>query len=131
MSLQAVALVGIGGAAGSVARYLLSSWTMQAADMPKFPLGTFAVNLLGCLLIGACAGLAERFAWFGSDVRLLLMTGLLGGFTTFSAFGLETLQLLRRGEWLVAGGYVAGSVVLGVAAVWLGHRLLAGHAPLA
>ena len=128
MSLQAIALVGLGGAAGSIARYLLSSWTMQAADAPKFPLGTFAVNLVGCLLAGVLAGLLERHAWLDEQARLLLMVGLLGGFTTFSAFGLETFQLLRRGEWLVAGGYVAGSVLLGLALVWLGYRLSAAGA---
>lgn len=128
-SLQSLLLVGFGGAVGSIARYLLSTWTMQAAGMPKFPLGTFAVNLVGCLLVGVCAGLAERFAWFDADARLLLMVGLIGGFTTFSAFGLETVHLLRRGEWLVASGYVGGSVLLGVAAVLLGLWLAAPGQP--
>jgi fluoride exporter len=123
VSLHAVLLVAAGGAVGSVARYLLSTWTMQAAGMPKFPLGTFAVNLAGCLLAGVLAGLAERHAWFDVDTRLLLMVGLLGGFTTFSAFGIETAYLLRRGEWLLACGYVGGSVVLGIAAVLLGLRI--------
>ena len=121
-------LVGIGGGAGSIARYLLSTWTMHAAAPAKFPLGTFVVNLLGCLLAGVLAGLAERHAVFDAQVRLLLMVGVLGGFTTFSAFGLETAQLLRRGEWLVATGYVGGSVLLGIAAVLLGLWLAGGNA---
>lgn len=124
-SFQAVLLVAAGGAAGSVARYLLSIWTLQAAGMPKFPLGTFAVNIVGCLLAGMLAGMAERHAWFDVDTRLLLMVGLLGGFTTFSALGLETAYLLRRGEWLLASGYVGGSMVLGIAAVLLGLWLVA------
>ncbi len=119
-ALHPLLLVGAGGAVGSIARYLLSTWTMQAADAPRFPLGTFVVNVVGCLLVGVCAGLAERLAWFDADARLLLMVGLLGGFTTFSAFGLETVQLLRRGEWLVASGYVGGSVLIGIAAVFAG-----------
>lgn len=121
-------LVGIGGGVGSVARYLLSTWTMHAAAPAKFPLGTFVVNLLGCLLAGVLAGLAERHAVFDAQVRLLLMVGVLGGFTTFSAFGLETAQLLRRGEWLVATGYVGGSVLLGIGAVLLGLWLAGGNA---
>jgi len=125
MTLQGIALVGLGGAFGSIARYLLSVWTMQAGGFPKFPLGTFVVNLIGCLLAGMLAGIVERHAPFDEQVRLLLMVGVLGGFTTFSAFGLETVQLLRRGEWLVASGYVGGSVLLGLAAVLLGLRLTA------
>lgn len=124
-SLHALLLVASGGAVGSLARYLLSQWTMQAAGVPKFPLGTFAVNIIGCLLAGVLAGLAERHAWFDAGTRLLLMVGLLGGFTTFSAFGIETAQLLRRGEWLLATGYVGGSVLLGIAAVLLGIWLAA------
>ncbi|WP_243720491.1 fluoride efflux transporter CrcB [Luteimonas aestuarii] len=124
-SFHALLLVAAGGTAGSVARYMMSVWTMQAAGMPKFPWGTFAVNLTGCLLAGLLAGLAERHAWFDADTRLLLMVGLLGGFTTFSAFGVETAYLLRRGEWLLASGYVGGSVLLGIAAVLLGVWLVA------
>ena len=124
MSLQALALVGLGGAAGAIARYLVAGWTMAAAAPQKFPLGTFAVNLAGCLLAGLLAGLAGRHpGWLSPDLRLLLFVGVLGGFTTFSAFGLETAHLLRRGEWLVAAGYAGGSVVLGIAAVWIGLRM--------
>lgn len=116
-------LVGLGGAFGSICRYLLSTWLMTSVAPGRFPLGTFAVNLVGCLLVGVFAGLAQRHAWIDADLRLLLVVGALGGFTTFSAFGLETVQLLRRGEWLVAGGYVGGSVLLGIAAVILGWKL--------
>ena len=97
---------------------------MQAATPQKFPLGTFAVNLLGCLAAGQQAGWAGRHPGVLSpELRLLLLVGVLGGFTTFSAFGLETAQLLRRGDWLVAGGYVGGSGLLGLALVLLGFRL--------
>ncbi|TWT22386.1 fluoride efflux transporter CrcB [Luteimonas marina] len=126
MTLQGIALVGLGGAFGSIARYLLATWTMQAVAPQKFPLGTFVVNLAGCLVAGLLAGLAERWSgWLTADLRLLLFVGVLGGFTTFSAFGLETAQLLRRGEWLVASGYVGGSVLLGLVAVLLGLKLTA------
>lgn len=128
-TLHPLLLVGAGGAAGAIARYLLSTWTMQVADAPRFPLGTFIVNVLGCLLVGLCAGFAARLAWFDDDARLLLMVGLLGGFTTFSAFGLEAVQLLRRGEWLIASSYVGGSVPLGIAAVFAGLWLAGAQAP--
>lgn len=88
----------------------------------KFPWGTFTVNLLGCLVIGLLSGLAEKFDWLSPSLRLFLLTGLLGGFTTFSAFGLETVFLLRRGEVLLAAAYAAASVLLCIAAVWLGLR---------
>lgn len=123
MTPLGIALVGLGGAAGAVARYLLGHWTTDAAAPQAFPLGTFVVNLTGCLAVGLLAGLAERHpGWLSPDLRLLLFVGLLGGFTTFSAFGLETVQLLRRGDWLLAAGYAGGSVLLGLAAVWLGLR---------
>ena len=122
-ALPPVLLVGVGGAAGSIARYLVSTWTMQAAGSPKFPLGTLAVNLIGCLLAGMLAGWVERTPLFDEHTRLLLMVGVLGGFTTFSSFGLETAQLIRRGDWLVASGYVGSSLLLGLAAVLLGLRL--------
>ena len=82
------------------------------------------MNLAGCLAAGLLAGFVERHPdALSAEARLLLFVGLLGGFTTFSAFGLETAQLLRRGEWLVASGYVGGSVLLGLALVLLGLRL--------
>jgi CrcB protein len=122
MTANAVFLVGIGGFAGSVARYLLGGWLLHHTAQERFPWSTFAVNVAGCLVIGVLAGLAERHSMFGPNLRLFLFTGLLGGFTTFSAFGLETLFLLRRGEPWVAAAYVAGSVLLGLAAVWIGLR---------
>jgi CrcB protein len=90
----------------------------------RFPYSTFAVNILGCLVIGLLAGLVERYELFGQGTRLFLFTGLLGGFTTFSAFGLDAIFLVRRGELLVAALYAGASVVLGVTAVWLGLKLI-------
>ena len=80
------------------------------------------MNVSGCLLMGLLSGLAERLEWFTPQTRLLLLTGLLGGFTTFSAFGLETVHLLRRGDVWTSVLYAAGSVVLCVAAVWVGTK---------
>jgi len=124
--VKALMLVALGGGFGAVCRYLVSIALMRGA-VNGFPFGTLGVNLLGCLLIGVWAGLAARHAWLEGDLRLLLVTGVLGGFTTFSAFGLESLNLIRRGELLLAGMYLGGSVVLGLGLVALGWWLSAGR----
>jgi CrcB protein len=114
--------VGLGGFAGAVARYLLGGWVLHHTLSAKFPWSTFAVNILGCLAIGVLSGLAERLDWFTPPMRLLLLTGLLGGFTTFSAFGLETVHLLRRGELWIAASYALASVLACTLAVWIGMK---------
>lgn len=115
-------LVGIGGFAGAAARHLVGGWLLAASTQHRFPLGTLAVNVAGCALIGLFAALAEHLPALNGSARLLLVTGVLGGFTTFSAFGLETVLMLRRGDAMLATGYVAASLVLGLAAVWLGMK---------
>jgi CrcB protein len=119
-----ILFVGVGGFAGAVARYLLGGWILHHTLALKFPWSTFGINVLGCLVIGLLSGLIERLDWFVPQMRLLLLTGLLGGFTTFSAFGLETVHLLRRGEPWIAVSYAAASVLVCVAAVWIGLRLV-------
>ena len=118
--MKAMLLVALGGAVGSVARYQLSGWILQHSLAWKFPAGTFTVNVVGCLLAGLLAGLADKHALLTAETRLLLFTGLLGGFTTFSAFGLETMFLLRKGELLVAGSNILLSVAAGLLALWIG-----------
>lgn len=118
--MNGIILVAIGGAIGSVARYKLSGVVLQHTMDWRFPAGTFAVNVLGCLVAGVLAGLAEKHDLLSAEARLLLFTGVLGGFTTFSAFGLETMFLLRKGEVWIAGANVIGSVIAGLAALWLG-----------
>jgi len=118
--MKGILLVALGGALGSVARFKLSGWVLHHTIDWRFPAGTFAVNVLGCLTAGILAGFAEKFDYFSPDTRLLLFTGILGGFTTFSAFGLETMFLIRRGDWLIAGSNVVLSVIAGLAALWLG-----------
>lgn len=128
--MKGILLVGLGGFAGSIARYKLGGWVLHLTVQERFPWSTFAINVAGCLLAGVLAGLAEEYELFGPDTRLLVFTGLLGGFTTFSAFGLDALFLLRRGEIGTALLYAGGSVVLGLAAAWIGWRLVAlqaGH----
>lgn len=122
--MKSILLVGLGGFIGSVARYKLGGWVLHLTVQEKFPFSTFAINIAGCLVAGVLAGLVEKHDLFSPDTRLLLFTGLLGGFTTFSAFGLETIYLLRRGEPLVAATYAGASVLLGITAVWLGIKII-------
>lgn len=125
--MHAFLTVAIGGALGSVARYGLGTLLMNHASVQwgtRFPVGTLAINLLGCLLIGVVAGLADKLGVLASPLRLFLVTGVLGGFTTFSSFGLETMLLLKAGEIGLALAYVLASVLLGVALVALGWWLV-------
>lgn len=121
--MKQVLLVGCGGALGSIARYLLGGAILHRFPNLKFPLGTFTVNIIGCLLIGLLVGLAEKRGILTPEARLFLITGICGGFTTFSAFAQENVFLLRRAETPTALAYVAGSVILGLLATWVGFRL--------
>ena len=118
-------LVAAGGAIGSVGRYLVALWSGQMTSEDRFPLGTLAVNLIGCLAIGLVAGLGERTNALTADTRLFLMTGVIGGFTTFSAFGLETALMIKRDDLVTALAYVAVSVAGGLAAIWCGYLIAA------
>ena len=118
--MNSVILVALGGALGSVCRFLLSSFVSQRAVDWRFPLGTFAVNMVGCLVIGLLLGVSMKEGYFSTETRLFLFTGIVGGFTTFSAFELETFMLLRSGEFLVAGGNVLLSVSAGLLSLWAG-----------
>jgi CrcB protein len=113
-------LVGIGGFAGSVARYWLSGLA-QARLGTGFPFGTLAVNVLGCFAIGVLSELGEGRMPLSPEARALLMVGFLGGFTTFSAFGNDTAELVRARELPLAAANVAAQLVLGLSAVWLGR----------
>lgn len=114
-------LVGAGGFAGALLRYGLTGLVYRHLPHATFPFGTLAVNLLGCLAIGGLAGLLDSRGLLAPELRAFAFVGLLGGFTTFSTFGYETLLLAREGELLRAGAYVAAHVVLGVALVGLAY----------
>jgi CrcB protein len=115
-------LVGSGGFLGAVARYALSQ-AIPPTGTQRFPLATLVVNVTGCLAIGLLAGLSERSAAMSPATRLFLMTGLLGGYTTFSAFALETHTLARGQWWWAATLNVAAQIVLGLLAAVVGYRL--------
>lgn len=127
--MKHILLVGLGGFIGSVGRYKLSGLVLHHTTDWRFPLGTFLVNVIGCLLIGVISGCAVKHSLFSTDARIFLMTGILGGFTTFSAFGYETFALIRRGENGVAFVYVGLSVVCGLLLLWLGFKIFPGGNP--
>ena len=116
-----ILLVGIGGFIGAVLRYLITNWAQDTINALSLPYGTLTVNILGCLLIGLLAGLSESRNLFGTETRGLILVGVLGGFTTFSAFGYATIQLLRDGEALAAFSNVGLHLCLGLTAVWIGY----------
>lgn len=119
--MKDVLLVGLGGFIGSVARFKIGGLVLHLWGNARFPVSTFAVNVAGCLTIGVLAGLAVRHDLLSDNLRLLLFSGFLGGFTTFSAFGLDALTLVQRGDWLLGCIYVCATVFLGLAAIWLGY----------
>jgi CrcB protein len=120
-TLRTLFLIGTGGFIGSILRYLLSGWVQQLSKSVQFPFGTLAVNIVGCALIGFLAQLADQRGVVSGGTRAFLMVGILGGFTTFSAFGNETMNLLRDGELTLAFGNIVGHTVLGLVAVWAGY----------
>jgi CrcB protein len=120
--MKQLLLVGIGGFLGSISRYKLGGFVLHRTEAWNFPLSTFVVNVAGCLIIGVLAGLVERHDLFSQSTRLFLFTGLLGGFTTFSAFAYENVFLLRRGLMSAASLYVLLSVAGGLFAVWIGLK---------
>lgn len=116
-----ILLVGAGGFVGAIMRYLVSGWVQDLSRSLSFPYGTLTVNLAGCLLIGLLAGLSEYRNVLGPETRALLLIGVLGGFTTFSSFSYETIELLRGGETTAAIANVGLQVGSGLVAVWIGY----------
>jgi CrcB protein len=121
--MRLILLVGLGGAGGSMLRYWLGGLVQDRVGSGSFPTGTLAVNAAGCLAIGVLAYLIDSRGAAGPASRAFLMVGVLGGFTTFSAFGNETLNLLRDGETALASANILANVALGLGAVWAGRFL--------
>src|SRR5437868_3203797 len=116
-------LVAVGGGVGSMARYLCQKWVSENHAHP-FPWGTFLVNLAGCFFIGIVYAAAEKTTFISPQIRLLLITGFCGGFTTFSTFAFENMNLIRSGNLLYFSIYIVGSVVLGIAGVFAGVSVM-------
>jgi len=118
-----ITLVALGGALGSVSRYLLGIWVQAASQSIDFPFGTLSVNLIGCFVIGLLSQLAETRGVFTPETRALVFFGVLGGFTTFSSFGNDTMNLLRDGETVNALVNIGANIIFGLALVWLGRTV--------
>ena len=118
-----ILLVAAGGAIGSVLRYLVGLCTLRSFG-PAFPWGTLTVNITGSFLIGVLAEAIARKFGASVEMRVFLITGILGGYTTFSAFSLDAMTLLERGEPVTALIYVASSVLLSALAVFAGLALM-------
>ena len=120
-SFLSLLYVALGGALGSISRYLLGAWTLTLGKNIDFPYGTLAVNLIGCFVIGFLSQLVETRSSFTAEARAFIFIGLLGGFTTFSAFGNDTINLLREGRMFHALANVAANVIVGLALIWFGR----------
>lgn len=120
---QNLLLIFIGGGLGSICRYLTAVYISKYWEN-AFPVGTFAANVLGCLLIGVFYGLSERNELFSYQWRLLLATGFCGGYTTFSTFAFENLKLFENQQIGLFALYSISSFVLGLCAVWVGMAIV-------
>ena len=120
--IKSLLMVGLGGGAGSMLRYLCQRWINNFYPHP-FPWGTLLVNIVGCFLIGVFYSMSERSNFLTPEWRLLLTTGFCGGFTTFSAFTLEGIDLLKENRTGLLLAYIAASVLVGLLATYIGIRL--------
>ena len=118
--IKNILLIGLGGFAGSIARYFISRLNNHI-EVLSIPIGTLVVNVLGSLLIGFLIGISEKSPILTVELRMLLMVGLCGGFTTFSTFTGENLMLMRNGQFLILFCYTGLSILFGFAAVYLGY----------
>ena len=113
-------LVGLGGSIGAVLRYLIENWAAELSKLLNFPFGTFAANILGCLLIGFLFGIISISNVISSRAKLFLITGFLGGLTTFSLFDLEIFEFILKSELIMALLNAFIQVIVGLFAVWVG-----------
>jgi CrcB protein len=124
MDVTKILLILLGGALGTGCRYWLSTFVYSVVEKPSFPYANFIINVSGSFIIGILAELFDARVLISPTVRAALLTGVLGGYTTFSSFSLETFALLRDGEMWLALVNALGSVLLGLMAVWMGVRLV-------
>jgi CrcB protein len=120
-SLLSVLYVALGGAIGSVSRYLVGTWAQTTSQSIDFPYGTLTVNLIGCFVIGFLSQLVESRGVFTPETRGFVFIGVLGGFTTFSSFGNDSINLLRDSETFNALANVGANVIFGLILVYLGR----------
>ncbi|BBD07502.1 fluoride efflux transporter CrcB [Desulfovibrio ferrophilus] len=120
--MQKLVLIALAGGAGALSRYGLAGLVQRWAG-GSFPLGTFAVNMLGCLLFGLVWGILEERAAFGPQARVIVLTGFMGAFTTFSTFAFESVALMRAGQWIFAVVNITGQNLIGFAVLFAGLKL--------
>jgi len=120
--LKQILLVGLGGGVGSILRFLTS--TLLFKHNSSFPIGTFVANILGCLVIGLFVGLSFRYDFVNKELRHLLIVGFCGGYTTFSTFSLENIELINAGSFGMLAFYTVASVAIGILAVWTGIMIV-------
>jgi CrcB protein len=118
--MNGIIWVGVGSFIGGILRYGLNTWVHRVLDGPAFPFGMLGVNVIGCFAIGLLTGLAGAWTTFNTEIRLFVFVGVLGGFTTFSAFALETFALARDAQHGAAFVNIGLQLVLGLLAVWFG-----------
>jgi len=123
--LNKILLIGAGGFVGAIIRYWVGSYIQTLSKGAAFPYATLLINVTGCLVIGYLARLTLHNV-LSLEMRLLLITGFLGAYTTFSTFGNETVLLMQSNNSLLAYMYIAASIILGLGAVWLGQTLAGG-----
>jgi CrcB protein len=116
-----ILFVAVGGAFGSVARYLVGTWVQSAGKNIGFPYGTLAVNLLGCFIIGLLSFYGDAHGGYSDEARAFIFIGVLGGFTTFSSFGNDTINLFRQDLVLNAFANIGANVIIGLIAVSVGR----------
>jgi len=121
--IKSILIIWIGGGFGSVLRFLMQNLAVKYFHT-SFPLGTFLVNIIGCFFIGIFFGISEKQGWMTSEWRLFLITGICGGFTTFSSFSYDGISLLRQGDYLYFGAYLILSVGLGLLATFFGNMMI-------
>lgn len=113
-------LVGLGGFLGSIMRYTVWHFFRSA----NFPAATLIVNISGSLIIGIVIGIGMKDVHFSQNWKLFMATGICGGFTTFSAFSIENFQMIQAGKYLPALLYISSSIIFGIAAAWLGFKIV-------
>ena len=119
--IKSILFVGLGGAAGSILRYLVTIFSGKVMhSLHPYPIGTFIVNMVGCLLVGCLLGFFEQRQLLDSQLKILFVTGFCGSFTTFSAFSAEAIQLFESGNILIGVVYIGASIAFGLLAVWGG-----------
>lgn len=122
--IKTLTLIFIGGGVGSILRYLVNIWCTDINARMQFPIGTFIANIVGCFLIGLFTAIFAKYATTCNDIKTMLTVGLCGGFTTFSTFSNESLNMIRSGNYTIFAIYIGLSITLGILAAFAGNQIV-------